>query len=71
MTTYQLITHNTAAVELLTTIESDDHRSAVEQLRDWAEGHGYRLATGPGDAEATCTFMQNAGWFVFDGLYQL
>jgi hypothetical protein len=63
MTTYQLITHKSAAIELLTTIENDDHTSAVEQLRDWAEGHGYRLATGPGDTEATCTFMQNAGWF--------
>jgi hypothetical protein len=60
---YQLITHNSAAIELLTIVENDDHTSAVEQLRDWAEGHGYRLATGPGDTEATCTFMQNAGWF--------
>jgi hypothetical protein len=60
---YQLITSNSAAIELLTTIENDDHTSAVKQLRDWAEGHGYRLATGPGDTEATCTFMQNVGWF--------
>jgi hypothetical protein len=63
MTTYQLITHNTASVELLTTIKTDDHQSAVEQLRDWSGANGYRLATGPGDTEATCTFMQNAGWF--------
>jgi hypothetical protein len=65
MTAYQLITHNTAAIELLTTIESDDHGSAVE-LRTWSGANGYRLATGPGDTEATCTFMQNSGWFDFD-----
>jgi hypothetical protein len=71
MTTYQLITHNTAAIELLTTIESDDHQSAVEQLRDWAGANGYRLATSPDDTEATCTFMQNTGWFALDGLEQI
>jgi hypothetical protein len=65
MTTYQLIT-TSAAIELLTTIESDDHQSAVEQLRDWAGANGYRLATGPGEVEATCTFMQDTGWFDFD-----
>jgi hypothetical protein len=66
VTTYQLITHNTAAIELLTTIKTDDHQSAVEQLRDWSGANGYRLATGPGDVEATCTFMQDTGWFDFD-----
>jgi hypothetical protein len=66
MTTYQLITHNSAFIKLLTTIETNDHQSAVEQLRDWAGANGYRLATEPGDVEATCTFMQNTGWFALD-----
>jgi hypothetical protein len=66
MTTYQLITHKSAAIKLLTTIETDDHQLAVEKLKDWSEVNGYRLATGPGDAKATCTYMQNTGWFDFD-----
>jgi hypothetical protein len=71
MTTYQLITHKSAAINLLTTIKSDDHRSAVKQLKKWSKANGYRLATGPGDIKATCTFMQDTSWFVFDGLHQL
>jgi arginyl-tRNA synthetase len=40
--------------EKLITVDSADHESAMQQLRKWAKGNGYKMAESIDDDGATC-----------------
>ncbi len=56
--TYRLVTTGEAATLTLTTAESSDRRTAVKDLKQWADQNGHAASRFEGDLEATCQIQE-------------
>jgi hypothetical protein len=54
MITYHLVTFGEEVQLTLTTAESTERASAIQELRKWAIAHNHRIARSANDPEATC-----------------
>jgi hypothetical protein len=54
MITYHLVTFGEDVQLTLTTAESTERASAIQELKKWAIAHNHRIARSADDSEATC-----------------